>query len=46
MVAALKGVRGWAAATASAGEVVVAGGRDDDGSKLSTVEVYSVAENT
>ncbi len=47
-VAAMKGIRVWAAAAASAGEVVVAGGGTTmtDGSELSTVEIYSVAENT
>ncbi len=48
MVAAMKGIRRDAAATASAEEVVVAGGgtTSQRGSELSTVEVYSVAENT
>ncbi len=48
MVAAMKGIRVLAAAAASAEEVVVAGGGTTTrlGSELSTVEVYSVAENT
>ncbi len=48
IVAAMKGIRSLASATASAEEVVVAGGGTTAGFKteLSTVEVYSVAENT
>ncbi len=45
MIAAMKGIRAWAAATASAEEVVVAGG-SSGGSLLSTVEVYDVSTNT
>ncbi len=48
MVSKMKGIRVLAAATASAEEVVVVGGGTTTswGSELSTVEVYSVAENT
>ncbi len=48
VVCAMKEIRMWAAATASAKEVVVAGGGTTNGigTELSTVEVYSVAENT
>ncbi len=48
IVAAMKGIRSLASATASAEEVVVAGGGTTAGfeTELSTVEVYSVAENT
>ncbi len=48
MVAAMKGIRVWPAATASAEEVVGVGGGTTTGfgNELSNEEVHSVAEDT